>query len=297
MALKPNIEFLIGVDGGGSGTRARLFRPDGAVLAQGSGGPSSLGQGIPQAWASIREAIDSALLAAGHRGAALQSLAVGLGLAGAHVRERCDALLAAAPAFGHITFTTDSHAALLGAHSGGPGVLVVAGTGSVGEALHADGSRVAVGGWGFPVGDEAIGAWLGLRAMQVAQRALDGRIAPGALARAVWAATRSERDALLLWCSQAGQHAYAQLAPLVFDTEQADARAAQLVARLIDDIAEHVAALDPTAQLPVALYGSIGRRIQPRLPAALRARCVEPAGDAIDGAVRLLRADLHKVTA
>ena len=64
---------------------------------------------------------------------------------------------------------------LLGAHEGRPGAIVAAGTGSVGEALRRDGLRVAVGGWGFPVGDEGSGAWLGLRAMRETHRAIDGR--------------------------------------------------------------------------------------------------------------------------
>lgn len=53
--------------------------------------------------------------------------------------------------------------------------VVELGTGSVGGALLTNGRKLSVGGWGFPSGDEGSGAWLGLRAAQLAQQALDGR--------------------------------------------------------------------------------------------------------------------------
>src|SRR5258706_3828659 len=105
---------------------------------------------------------------------------------------------------------------LLGAHGGQPGAMVAAGTGSVGAALDADGKRVRVGGWGFAVGDEGSGAWLGLAAMRVAQRAVDAMAPLGALARAVLtfigvpfgtsfdATGSATRAALLDWCEHAG---------------------------------------------------------------------------------------------
>jgi glucosamine kinase len=110
---------------------------------------------------------------------------------------------------------------------------------------------------------------------------------------AIWAVTGNSRDALLAWCEAAGQHAYAALAPLVFDTEATDSKAAQLLndaARALDDIA---LALDPDGRLPLVVTGSIGRRLQPYLAPSIRGRLVEPAGDAIDGALRLIRAQLE----
>ncbi|MEY8690213.1 MAG: ATPase, partial [Leptothrix sp. (in: b-proteobacteria)] len=43
------LTYLIGLDGGGTGTRARLASPDGRVLGSGEAGPSALGQGVAQA--------------------------------------------------------------------------------------------------------------------------------------------------------------------------------------------------------------------------------------------------------
>src|SRR5262249_25708916 len=102
------MEYLIGIDGGGTATRARLLRGEGRA------GPSGLGQGIAQAWANVQQAIAVAALAGGLREApAPGDCALGLGLAGAHVRARCDEFLRAAPPYGRIALDNDAYTALL----------------------------------------------------------------------------------------------------------------------------------------------------------------------------------------
>ena len=68
-----------------------------------------------------------------------------------------------------------------------------------------------------------------------------------------------------------------------------DAAAVEL-ARLIAPLDASAAAEPP---LPIVMAGSIGKRLRDRLPLALRARCVEPAGDSADGALALLRDTLR----
>src|SRR5207244_7206598 len=153
---------------------------------------------------------------------------------------------------------------------------------------------VSVGGWGYPVGDEGGGAWIGMCAMREAQHATDGRASVGTLAHAIWSVAGHSREALLTWCESAGQHAYAALAPLVFDAEATDTKSAEWLndaARAIDGI---VLALDPDGRLPLVVTGSIGQRLQRRLAPSIRARLVEPAGDAVDGALHLIRARLEE---
>ncbi|OYU99011.1 MAG: ATPase, partial [Burkholderiales bacterium PBB5] len=191
----PTPRYLLGVDGGGSGTRVRLHDAAGRPLGHGEAGPSGLGQGVAQAWAHVQLAIERAFAQAGLLPAEVADCALGLGLAGVNAPARAQAFLRTAPPYALLALDTDAGTALLGAHAGRPGLILAAGTGSVGEALHADGRRVQVGGWGFGVGDEGSGAWLGLQAMREAHRALDGRAADGALARAVWAVAGGQRDA------------------------------------------------------------------------------------------------------
>jgi len=281
--------FLLGVDGGGSGTRARLWSAHGQVLGQGEAGPSGLGQGVAQAWRHVQLSVERAFAQAGLATAAPADCALGLGLAGACTPQLADDFRRHAPAYALLALDTDAGTALLGAHAGQPGVIVAAGTGSVGEALYPDGTRKQVGGWGFGVGDEGSGGWLGLGAMREAHRALDGRAPAGALARAVWAVAGGEREALLDWCAGAGQRGYARLAPLVFEHADADEVARSLLAQAAAALGEMARTLDPGGHMPVALMGSVARRLAPRLAPALRQRCVAPQGDAIDGAARLVR--------
>lgn len=281
--------FLVGVDGGGSGTRARLLDPHGQRLSEGHAGPSALGQGIEQAWVNVRLAVQHAFLAAGLSEPEWPALAIGLGLAGAGTPSRSKAFLSLAPPCHGLALDTDIGVALLGAHAGRPGAVVAAGTGSVGQALRRNGQRVLVGGWGFGIGDEGGGAWMGQAAMRTAQAAMDGRAPVGTLAMGVWQLCGGRRETLIEWCAQAGQHGFAQLAPVVFDTAGTDPAAQRVLALAAGALADIALALDPEGELPVAIMGSIGALLLPRLPTALQQRCVRPAGDAMDGALQLIR--------
>jgi glucosamine kinase len=289
--------FLVGVDGGGSGTRARLQDRQGHTLGEGAAGPSGLGQGVAQAWRHVEQAIAVAFGSAGLALPAPDQIALGLGLAGASVAEQRAAFLAVDPGYAACVLDTDAVTQLIGAHGGRPGLVVAAGTGSVAAARYADGRVRLAGGWGFPVGDEGSGAWLGLRAMQHAQTVLDGRASAGWLSAAVLAASGPEPAAVQAWCAHAGQHAYAQLAPLVFAAAaQADAFAEALLQQAAAELALLVPALQSGESsgllLPIVMRGSVGESLAARWPDTLRARLVPPRGDSADGALQLLRAAL-----
>ena len=283
-------QFLIGVDGGGTSTRARIVRVDGTRVGEGKAGASGLGQGVAQAWCNIQLAIERAALAGGLEGlSALRAdhCMVGMGVAGANNALWRAQFLQANPGYTHLAVDSDVFTALLGAHRGRAGAVVIAGTGSIAHAMQADGTRRTSGGWGFPSGDEGSGSALGLRAVNLAQHAVDGRRAPSALTDAVLSATGATPEDLLQWCCKAGQFDYATLAPLVFDCEDRDPAAAQLLREAVQAMEALVVALDPQGTLPLAVRGSIGQRLAPRLCAALQARVVLPAGDAMDGALQL----------
>jgi len=283
------IRYLAGVDGGGTRTRACVATAAGVALAYGEAGPSALGQGVEQAWANVLLALDRAFRAAGIPTWDPRECALGLGLAGAIVASRHDAFLhAASRPFARLALASDGYTLLLGAHAGDPGAVVASGTGSIGEALRSDGSHVVIGGWGYPVGDDGSGAWLGMHAMREAQHALDDRAATGPLVRAVLDATGRDREALLAWCETAGQHAYASLAPYVFEAAARDPAADALLDQAANALDAIAAALDPSGALPLVVAGSIGTRLATRLSAVTRERLVEPAGDAVCGALRLV---------
>jgi glucosamine kinase len=286
------LSYLIGVDGGGTGTRARLCDTHGQVLALGEAGPSSLSHGVAGAWQQIVLAVTRAFTAAELPVPEWQHCALAAGLAGVNAPEQAAEFKAANPGFATLVAETDSFTALVGLHGGEPGLVLIAGTGSVAEVWRPDGSRRIAGGWGFPIGDEGGGAWLGFEAVKLAQQTIDGRATPGPLSEAVCAATGRDADTMLSWCARANQTAYASLAPLVFDTANVDAQAAALLDGAVLALDALVHALDPDGTLPVVCSGSVARRLQDRLPSVLRKRCREPRGDAADGALHLLRLKL-----
>lgn len=285
-ALPSTVLYAIGVDGGGSSTRARLTTLRGRVLGEGRSGPSGLIQGTEQAWRNIELAIAQAVHAAdlGSTPPNGDNTVLGLGLAGANDAALRAHFLGANKNYPHLRLESDAYAALLGAHAGAPGAIVIAGTGSVGHALFANGQRRIAGGWGFPSGDEGSGGWLGLHAAGLAQRALDGRHPPCELARAVLAATGGDRAHLLAWCIQANQADYARLAPLVFDCEECDRYAAGLLRQAVAAIERIAKALDKRGGLPLTVLGSVGQRLTERLSSHLQSRLVTAQGDAMDGA-------------
>jgi glucosamine kinase len=284
------VAYRIGVDGGGTGTRVRIVQADGRFLGEGRSGPSGLTQGIEQAWTNIRLAIISAIQSSDLKGLEPPvpgNTALGLGLAGANSPQLHQQFLLANPGYRTIQLESDAFTSLLGAHGGQPGAMLAIGTGSVGLARHADGRRVGVGGWGFPSGDDGSGAVLGLRALNLAQRVLDGMLATSPLADAVIAATGGTPQAVLEWSCSAGQQRFATLAPLVLDCSERDPQAAALVDYAVQTMEDMARTLDPGKALPLAILGSLGKRLAPRLSAETR-RCLVPAqGDAMDGALTL----------
>ncbi|MBC7453277.1 MAG: ATPase [Massilia sp.] len=282
------IEYLIGVDGGGSGTRVRLARVDGTELAQGQSGPSGLAHGVNNAWDAIKDAIARAFAQAGIAPTPVSAMAIGLGLAGVHNTLWAAQFVAADPGFAALLLATDGFTTLMGAHDGAPGTIVAIGTGSVGQALLPGGEQREVGGWGFPSGDEASGAWIGLRAINHIEQVLDGRTPADAFAQAVIDACGGGREAIQLWLGQANQTSYAQLAPIVFFHAASDSTAHALLADAGREVARIAHALDPTGTLPLALCGGLGAPLRPYLPPDLLARSVAPRFDSASGALRMI---------
>ncbi|KUY75398.1 ATPase [Burkholderia cepacia] len=277
--------FAIGIDGGGTGTRAVLADRHGRELAQGRGGPSGLGLGIERAWASIGAACADAFTRAG-LAFDWSQCALGCGLAGVNNAAWLAAFRAQAP-LGALAVESDAYTTVVGAHGGAPGLIVALGTGSIAAALDAAGACRIAGGFGFPSGDEASGAWLGVRALAYAQQALDGRVPRDAFANALLAETGAQdRDALVQWSCDANQTIYARLAPIVF-AHRSHPVAGALIAQAGDEIGKMIDALDSQQALPVALCGGLADALAPAVPARHAARLRAPLDDSAHGALRL----------
>jgi N-acetylglucosamine kinase-like BadF-type ATPase len=174
--LAPVRRLVVGVDGGGTRTRAAVLDGD-RILGEGTAGPSNpLRVGISSGATAIREAIDKACAAALiHRD---DLVAVGIGLAGVRrndIRARMREVLIETLGIDEIELVADGDIALYGATDGRPGVVVISGTGSISVGVNRQGKRAYAGGWGPVAGDEGSGSWIARRALQAVARASDGR--------------------------------------------------------------------------------------------------------------------------
>lgn len=282
------IKYLVGVDGGGSGTRIIVTDKKLQILASAQGDPSALGQGIEKAWRSIVDTLARAF----HYGSIpvpmLSECAIGLGLSGANNFVWKNEFYLRNPGFKNIIVDTDGFTTLLGAHSGKPGAIVAVGTGSVGMVLNKKFERKDVSGWGFPAGDEASGAWLGLKAAAMTQKTLDGRRTASTLSDLVLKFCGKESDQFLNWLGNAGQNSFAQLAPLVFQAAATDNDAKQLLTNAGLEIELMAKALDPEELLPLSICGRLGEALIPYLPESTKLRHQPANGDSTIGALLLI---------
>ena len=195
----------------------------------------------------------------------------------------------------------DGEVALATAFGARPGILVNAGTGSIAYARDPAGELHRAGGYGWQLGDEGGGYWLGRRALDVAARSHDGRGEGSTLlARLLGALGLQHFDDLVRWSATATPAQMAALAPHVVNAaregeavaRQAVDDAARELVELVSVLARHFPGTGPVA---VALAGGLLLPQSPltaafreRLGATLkRARLVPDKIDSAVGALRL----------
>ena len=208
------------------------------------------------------------------------------GLAGALREERRARFLelveAATGGASECRLVTDGHAQLLGASGGAPGVCLAVGTGSVVHWLDRDGAAGMAGGWGFPVGDEGSGAWLGARLLQRYLWHRDGERSESPLMGVVERRVGDSVAALQGRTTDARSSEHARLArDVVEGAERGDA----LAVSLLDEGADRCVRLLRRApdDLPFYVVGGLADVYSPRLAARLGRRPDAPHGDVFDG--------------
>ena len=280
-------DYFVGVDGGATNTRLRIADADGETLAEARGSRSSLTLGVEEA---VRIVTD--LLANACRRAAIPLDArprIVCGLAGHRNVARTHAFATQMWEHGDVEVISDGYAALLGAHGGQPGTLVIAGTGSIGMRLDAQGVTSQIGGWGFPIGDEGGGAWIGFRALQHAIRAYDDPSGDDRFLSDLRIRCGGGHNDILEWLSHANATQFAALAPYVLKAAEAgNGTALSLVSEAGAEIGRIASLLDPAGDAPIAMTGGLAPALSAHLPDTLSRRLRAPEADALAGA--LLRA-------
>ncbi|WP_290648184.1 BadF/BadG/BcrA/BcrD ATPase family protein [Aquisalimonas sp.] len=289
-----NERFYLGVDGGGTACRARIYDCRARPLGEGRAQGASVRLGVQTAWRQILQATHGALRTAGLDREILARTRAGLGLAGAVDPEEWLRVAAYPHPFAGVEVVSDAHTAVLGAFAGDDGGVLIIGTGSCGMAL-VEGRFHRVGGWGFPVSDHASGAWLGLRALRAALLCQEGLRPPSALCDRILRPFDHCSPAVMRWQYTAQPRDYARFAQEVFAAaDEGDTRAKQLLEQAASEaamLAEGVFALGAPR---LCVLGGVGRALISWLPVATRRALVTPRGDAMDGA-RLLVQEPNRV--
>lgn len=283
------MDLFLGIDAGGTHTRARLVSGDGTILGVGEAGPANTPAGLAQGLRAVEEASRRAARQAGLSTDQVATIRAGLGIAGLNRRDVLPSLQRHKFPFRSIAFASDAAIANLGAHAGGDGAVVIVGTGSVGFGRI--GEKVfTIGGYGFPVSDEGSGAELGLRAIRRALWARDGRIAHSPLTRAVLDRFDGSAGKIVDWTARATPAEFGAFAPMVLDHAIAGDSTAELIvqesARRVDAI---IRTLFDLGAPHCSLMGGVANRMRDWLAASLRARLRDPLGDSLDGAILLAR--------
>jgi glucosamine kinase len=240
------VELFVGIDGGGTKTNAVAMNAGGEVLARVEGGAALIRPEDPGAGAGLlADLTERAVRAAG---GSLPAAGLCCALAGAGrepVRRALAAELHREGVAVRLRIVTDAEAAFYDAFADGPGILLIAGTGSIVWGRAEDGRTARAGGWGAILGDEGSGYALGLGALRAVVRAHDGRGEATSLAPAVLAhAGVDAPESLVAWAAGASKREIAALAPAVASAAGAgDAVARRIVEEAAGELVAHVVAL------------------------------------------------------
>jgi N-acetylglucosamine kinase len=225
--------YIIGIDGGGTGTVGILTTETGRCLAQVQSGPSNyhvVGEAKTQA--VLKSVVEELCEKAGIPSAS--SIRFCLGMAGLGRAEDkkvigriCDELRISE----NRILTHDAHIALVGGIEKQHGIIVISGTGAIVYGINADGREARASGWGYLLGDEGSGYDIAIRGLRAIARAADGRGSPTGLTNRILNALElNEPGDLIRWVHAANRDAIAQLAKVVFDAARTtDVTAKQIV--------------------------------------------------------------------
>ncbi len=262
--MQSSKRFFIGIDGGGSKTTAALCDEQGQILGRSEAGASNV---LSSPWKEVEQTlrglIEQVMEQAGIRRGEID--AVLFGLAGAD-RPQVKQLIRSAfenDFQNRMYVDNDAITALYSGTWGAPGIVLIAGTGSIAYGFNGSGKRCRVGGWGYLVGDEGSGFDLGRQAVAAVMREFDGRGERTALTEMLlthWAIDSADEVIHRLYGSTNPRKELAEVSILVERAaERGDAVSLALIERAATALVELVETCRAKAkeELPVVLAGGL----------------------------------------
>lgn len=236
--------ILAGIDAGGTSTKCLLLAEDGTQLSRTETGPANYQVvGLAAALREVKKAVELARKKAAGRVIDL----IGVGMAGAGSVQDIDKIkgrLLSMKLARECYLTNDGEIAVIGAHAGQPGIVVIAGTGSIVYGLTDNFSAIRAGGWGPLLGDEGSGFWIGMQALKAIIKSQENRSNRTALLEKVIDALKiTEVRGLVDFIHQEKlpRQEVAALAPMVIEEmEQGDPVAREIITGGMNELASTV---------------------------------------------------------
>ena len=167
--------YFLGIDGGQSSTTALIGDEFGRVLGMGRAGPCNhvaTGEGRAKFADAIQGCLGAACAQAGLDLSSVRFAAACLGFSGGPADK--ESILREMIATEQMSVTHDALIALSGATAGQPGLIAIAGTGSIAFGRNASGKTARAAGWGYMFGDEGSGFYITRQALRAALRSEEG---------------------------------------------------------------------------------------------------------------------------
>ena len=285
--------MLVGIDAGGTSTRAVLVDGNGEVLGTGrAAGANPTAHGVKHAGQQLAAALRQAL--GDHSAARVTAAVIGLAGGSSAGRPLLDEVTRMARELGMVVprVVSDVEVAFAAGSEVPDGVLVLSGTGAAAAEMRDWRIKRHVDGNGWLLGDEGSGFWIGRQAVRAVLRMLDGRGRPTKLCDVVCYALAAEPDVTSLEAAVYGEPPVrlATLAPLVTGLYAQDRVAAEIITEAAELLLAAVAALDPAGggYRRAVLAGSLLTADGPlsdMVAGGLRDRFGLVANPALDGAL------------
>lgn len=282
--------YLVGIDGGGTSCRAAVADGSGRILGRGKAGSANIMTAPDTALANIAKAAKAAFVDAGLSEDLVHAANAFLGLAGNNVEDTVAYIVPRLP-FAHSIIESDGFIALQGALGNGDGAVAILGTGTI--YISRVGKHVSsIGGWGYHIGDLGSGARLGQMALQESLLAYDGIIAKTALTVSLLEEFGNDPPKMVAFSQRAKPGDFGRFAPRVFEFaaigDEPALRILNQSALWIDQALDRVAEITGGGRL--CLLGGLAGLYPPFLSERHRQRLVQPAADALAGAIALAQA-------
>lgn len=280
------VDFVIGLDGGGSGCRIVVCGMDGVRLAEAKSGAANYSSDPDVTVAHILDALSQVTRSLGLSNDRMMKAPAHLGLAGIMTQADSDALSQRLP-LTCCRISDDQVTSIIGALGDRNGVLIGLGTGSFVVQKRGDDFKT-LGGWGLALGDQASGAWLGQNALRHCALVADGLALQSPFANTLLDHFHQTPAHLIAFAQTATPADYARFAPWVFEAATAgDAFAINLVTEGATYLDQCLTAMELEDDDVICMTGGLAARYRLWLSDRHQARIVEPQGSALDGALQL----------